>query len=223
MISGIRVLAGSGAMGNTVTSLYANGRATPRIEIFNLEAGATNAPNRLGMFGSAGAPSSPVVVGFYQDRTHICDHVGSDFGALVNVKFSSSNTAIVSGVPFTAGLANIPQASSTIVLRFTEPNGSLVTTQGGIFRAINLTAASGAADISTLATGLVIKAAQLTDTAGNTGNSTWTEITSGGSTLNLANQLLSSNVHDYHLIISSSPSSAGRKIDFAYYCSLEFL
>lgn len=199
-------------------------RATPNLEIFTLEAGATNNPNRCGFFGSAGAPTSAVIVGQYQDRTHRCDETGVDFGAMINVKFTGATTASVSGVSFTAGLTNIPGNSGTLLCRFTEPNGTAVVTQNATFRAINLTAGSGAPDISDLvSTGITIKAAQLADTQGFAGNASWQNIDSSGSALSLQAQNVSTNVHDFHLIISGTPTAAGRKVNFAYYLQLEYL
>lgn len=219
MVSGIRFFACSGAMGGTPST-----RATPNLEIFNLEAGATNNPNRMGFFGSNGAPNSAIIVGQYQDRTHRCDENGVDFGAMVNVKFTGASTASVSGVPFTAGLPNIPQNSGTLLARFTEPNGTAVITQNATFRAINLTAGSGAPNISDLVSaGITIKAAQLADTHGYAGNASWQNIDSSGSALALNGQSGSAHVHDFHLIVSGTPTAAGRKINFAYYLQLEYL
>lgn len=218
MVSGIRFFACSGAMGGTP-----NTRATPNIEIFNLEAGATNNPNRMGFFGSLGAPNSAVIVGQYQDRTHRCDENGVDFGTMINVKFTGAALASVSGVAFSAGLTNIPQNSGTLLCRFTEPNGTAVITQNATFRAINLTPGSGAPNISDLATGITIKAAQLADTNGFAGNAAWTNIDSGGAALSLNGQLGLQHVHDFHLIVSGTPTAAGRKINFAYYLQLEYL
>lgn len=219
MASGIRFFACSGAMGGTPST-----RATPNLEIFNLEAGATNNPNRMGFFGSAGAPNSAVIVGQYQDRTHRCDETGVDFGAMINVKFTGASTASVSGVPFTAGLTNIPSTSGTLLCRFTEPNDAAVVTQNATFRAINLTAGSGAPNISDLVSaGILIKAAQLQDTQGFAGNASWQNIDSSGSALSLQSQVVATNVHDFHLIVSGTPTAAGRKINFAYYMQLEYL
>jgi hypothetical protein len=221
MVSGIRFFAASGAMGGTPA-----GRATPNIEIFNLEAGATNNPNRMGFFGLAGAPNSAVVVGLYQDRTFRCDETGTDYGQMINVKFTGASSAEVSGVPLTSTghtLATIPQSSGTLLCRFTEPNSTAVATQNATFRAINLTAGSGAPNIGDLATNITIKAAQLADTQGHAGNASWQNIDSGGSALSLNDQSSTNAVHDFHLIVSGSPAIAGRKINFAYYLQLEFL
>lgn len=219
MVSGIRFFACSGAMGGTPSS-----RATPNLEIFNLEAGATNNPNRMGFFGAAGAPTAAVIVGQYQDRTHRCDETGTDFGAMINVKFTGASTASVSGVPFTAGLANIPQNSGTLLCRFTEENGIAVITQNATFRAINLTPGSGAPNISDLvSTGITIKAAQLADTQGFAGSASWQNIDSTGSALALNAQNGLAHVHDFHLIVSGTPTAVGRKVNFAYYLQLEYL
>jgi hypothetical protein len=219
MASGIRFFACSGAMGGTPST-----RATPNLEIFNLEAGATNNPNRMGFFGSAGAPNSAVIVGQYQDRTHRCDETGVDFGAMINVKFTGASTASVSGVPFSAGLTNIPSTSGTLLCRFTEPSDTAVITQNATFRAINLTAGSGAPNIGDLVSaGILIKAAQLQDTQGFAGNASWQNIDSSGSALSLQAQSVATNVHDFHLIVSGTPTAAGRKVNFAYYMQLEYL
>lgn len=202
-------------------------RARPNVEIFNFEISATNSPNRLGFFGANGAPNSPVIVGQYQSRSYRTDHVGTDLGEIINIKYLSSTTAAVSGVTFTAGLTLIPPESGTLLARFVEPNSTLVVTRNGVFRCIDLTAASGAPDIADAADGITVQAAQLPDTHGFAGDSTWTRIDSGGvgtpPELTLEDQAGSCNLHDYHIIVSASPQSAGRKINFAYYMQLEFL
>ena len=219
IVSGIRFFPCSGAFGGTPSN-----RQTPLFEIFNLEAGATNNPNRMGFFGLNGAPNSAVIVGQYQDRTHRCDELGTDYGTMINVKFTGASTASVSGVPFTAGLTNIPQNSGTLLCRFTEPNTTAVITQNATFRAINLTSGSGAPDISDLVSaGILIKAAQLADTQGFAGNASWQNIDSSGSALSLNAQNGTAHVHDFHLIVSGTPTAAGRKVNFAYYLQLEYL
>lgn len=223
MVSGIRFMACSGAMGNTVASLYANGMATIGLEIFALEAGATDSPNRMGFFGAGGAPNSAVVVGQYQDRTHVTDHVGSDLGIMINTKYTGASTVEHSGVPFSAAFSNIPAESGTLLCRFTEPNGTAVITQSATFRAINLTAASGAPDIGDLADNITIQAAQLQDTQGNAADASWSEVSSGGAAMGLADQSSEQVVHDFHLMVSGNPAVAGRKTDFGYYVQLEFL
>lgn len=223
MVSGIRFFAGSGAFGNTIVSLYAAGKAEPGGEIFTLEAGATPMPNRLGFFGANGAPNSPVVVGQYQDRTHRTNHDGADLGIFVNMKYTGTSLMEVSGVEFSAAFTTIPSESGTLLLRFTEENGTAVITQQAVFRAINLTAASGAPDVSDLADNITVRAVQLADTENFAGGTEWVEISNGGADLDLDDQAAEAHVHDFHLGVSASPTLAGRKRDFAFYCQLEFL
>jgi hypothetical protein len=223
MVSGIRFFPCSGAMGNTAATLNANGMATIGLEIFNFEIGATNSPNRMGFFGANGAPNSAVIVGQYQDRTHVTDHVGSDLGTMINAKFTGASSVEHSGVPFTGGFANIPRESGTLLCRFTEPNGTDVVTQQATFRAVNFDAGSGVPNIGDLATGITVQAAQLQDTNGNASDASWSEVSSGGAALSLADQSMTVPVHDFHLLVSGSPSAAGRKIDFGYFMQLEFL
>ncbi|WP_297653414.1 hypothetical protein [Hydrogenophaga sp.] len=210
-------------MGNTVASLYANTMATIGLEIFNFEISATDSPNRMGFFGSLGAPNSAVIVGQYQDRTHVTDHVGTDLGQMINAKFTGASTVEHSGVPFTGGFSEIPRESGTLLARFTEENNTAVITQSATFRAVNFDAGSGVPDISDLATGITVQAAQLQDTSGNAADAAWSEISSGGAALGLADQSIEAAVHDFHLLVSGNPSAAGRKIDFGYFLQLEFL
>jgi hypothetical protein len=223
MVSGIRFFASSGAFGNTIASLYAAGKAEPGGEIFNFEIGATNSPNRLGFFGLNGAPNSPVIVGQFQDRSHRTDADGNDLGILVNVKFTGAMTAEISGVPFTASFQTIPPESGTLLLRFTEPNGTNVVTQQAVFRAIDLDAGSGAPNVADLANGVTVQAFQLPDTDGFAGDTAWTLISDTGADLTLEDQISEQVNHDYHIAVSASAGQAGRKIDFAFYVQLEFL
>lgn len=218
-MSGILWMGCSGVLGGTAANV-----AVPGIQIFNFEPRATNSPNRIGFAGAAGLPSSPVIVGLYQDRTHRTNHHGHDLMPLINVKYTGATSASVSGVPIAVTgmtLAQIPQASGTLLLRFIDPNGTNVITQNGTFRAVNMTSASGVPDVNSFVSNITIQAAQLADTAGNSGDASWTDITAGY--LGLADQAMEASVHDYHIILSASPLAAGRKINFGFYCYIEFL
>lgn len=236
MVSGIRFFACSGAMGQLTTGrltpadYYAAGgalpadRALPNLEIFQLVPGPVlGVPTRMGFFGSLGAPNSAVIVGQYQDRTHRTDELGTDFGAMVNGKFTGASTVEHSGVPFTGGFANVPGESGTLLARFTEENFTAVITQSATFRAVNLNAVDAMPDVGDLATGITIQAAQLQDTAGNAADASWSEISSGGAALSLADQSLEAHIHDFHLLVSGNPTAAGRKTNFGYFLQLEFL
>ena len=218
--SGIRFFSCSGSMGGT-----AAGAQVPNIEIGQLVAGLGSDRNRLGFFGADGAPSSPVIVGTYQNRSHATNDTGADLGVLINVKFTGASAAEVSGVPLTSTgdtLATIPRESGTLLVRFVDPSGTLTQTQNATFRAVPLTSTSGA-QITNTVTGATIQAAQLEDTQGNAGDSVWTDLTGASNSLSLANQAVSELTHDYHMIVSLSPLTAGVKVNFGFYLQLEFL
>ena len=235
MVSGIRFFGGSGSMGNTVASLYANGRAETGLEIFNYNQDTpfvTSSPVRIGFFGPGGAPSSPVRVGQYQDRTHVCDHLGNNLGILSNWKYANNPPikAYASGVAWTnASLAQQIPRESGILMRFMTAhpgNGTAATvqTQNGIVRAIDLQAdgtASNNVYAGTRCTTVVVYAAQLNDTWNSGGDSDWTKISNGGSDLTLNNQG-EDKVHDFHIILSASPTTAGANKNFAIYTELEY-
>lgn len=212
MISGVRAFGCSGIHGQNGTQA----RPEPGAEIFALIPGDTSSPTFVGFFGGLGAPSSPIVVGQYNERTHRTNHSGANLGHLINVKFTGTSSAEVSGVPLTSTghtLATIPQISGTLLCRFREPNDSAVTTSNGFFYAVKLNSNSGVPDISDDPADIIIKAAQLADTAGNAGDSSWTTIAdgtdSGSNSLGLADQSVSATIHDWHIIISASPQAAG--------------
>lgn len=236
MVSGIRFFGGSGTMGQLTTgrltpaAYYASAdtlpvdRARPNLEIFQMEAGADGSPNRLGFFGANGAPNSAVIVGQYQDSTFRTDALGADLGRMINAKYTGASSVEHSGVAYTAGtFVDIPSESGTLLCRFVEPNGTAVITQTATFRAVDFTAASGVPDISDLATGITIQAAQLADTDGYAGATAWSEISDGGAALSLQDQSAEANVHDFHLMLSGTPTTAGRKTNFGYLVQLEFL
>ena len=215
----------------SITQVYTEtGRADPLIEILNLVAGDKSSPNRMGFFGSNGAPNSAVIVGQYQDTTFRTNDVGAQFGEMINVKYTAATTATVSGTLGTGAMfgnnfaiANLTNISGTLLARFRESNNTAVITQQATFRAVNLTSTSGMPDVTDLATGITVQAAQLQDTSGGAANSTWTLISSTGAALSLTDQSLETHIHDFHLIVAGSPTAAGRKTNFGYFLRLEFL
>lgn len=224
MISGVRFMASSGHQGNTIASLYAAGKSEPGTEIFQLIAGDTTSPTRVGFFGAQGAPSSPIVVGQYQQRTHRTDHDGSNLGTLVNVRFTGASTADVSGVPITGGLSTIAAESGTLLLRFREPNDTLVVTQNTTFRAVATNANSGVPSLTTGPSNLTVKAFQHQDTFGNASNASWTDISDPNSTvLTLNSQAVSTTIHDWHVSVSVSPTAAGVNRLWGFYVSSDYL
>ena len=220
MVTAVTFFSTSGAMGGRVDG---DGIATPPLSFSTFEPGATSIGNRLGFFGAQGAANSPIAVNAYQDRCHIVDYLGADFGVLVQVKFIDANTAEVSGVNF-PNPVDIPGGSGTILCRFTDPDTQLVTTQTATFRAVELTAASGVPDISDEPENIDIRALQIQDTNGGAGDTAWTQIAGGGSnSLSLTDQAGEQTVHDFEIAVSASPTAAGRKTDFGFVVDLEFL
>lgn len=244
MVSGIRFFSGSGAMGlfgnlgeKSIEQVYTERGAAsldpgvPLLEIFNLVPGPVlGVPTRMGFFGSAGAPNSAVIVGQYQDTTFRTDETGAQLGEMINAKFVGASTVELSGTLGTGpmfgsafAVGSVPSVSGTLLCRFTEPNGTDVITQSATLSAVNLNAVDAMPDSGDLATGITIQAAQLQDTAGNAADASWSEISSGGAALSLADQSTEQVIHDYHLLVSGNPSAAGRKINFGYFIQLEFL
>ena len=245
MISGVRVMPASGAMGwttpweeNTTGKTAFTGAELP-FEIFQFQIGDTSSPTRLGFFGPLKAPTSPVIVGQYQDFTHITNHFGQDLGECINVKFTALSTtgAEVSGVPLTDTgdtINTIPRESGTLLLRFREPSDVAVATQNGTFRAVQMVAptglngeASGVRDISDDPANIIIRAAELPNTLGGTGDTGWTTIAdgtgAGSNSLTLDDQSPTLNLHDFHVIISASPQAAGVNREFGFVVNFEYL
>lgn len=217
MVSGIRFALCSGAMGGQPSNMP----FPQNLEIFNMQPGDTTSPLRLGFFGGGGAPDAAVIVGNYQDRTHRTNHNGSDLGVGINNKYSSSSVAIVSGVTF-PNMNNIPGNSGTLLCRFTEPTAQEVQTQNATFRAIEFNSSSGVPNIDAIPSNITIQAFELQNTVGGTGNSTWTDITSGSNALSLNNQTATGSVHDFIVGISASPTTTGTNRDFGFMIRLEY-
>ena len=244
MVSGVRFFCGSGAMGlfgnlgeKSLSQVYDEREAAnrdpgvPLLEIFQLVPGPVlGVPTRMGFFGLAGAPNSAVIVGQYQDTTFRCDELGSQLGEMINAKFVGASAVELSGTLGTGpmfgasfAVGSVPNLSGTILCRFTEPNDTNVITQMATFRAVNLNAVDAMPDSNDLATGITIQAAQLADTHGNAADASWSEVSAGGAALSLADQAAEMVLHDFHLLVSGNPSTAGRKINFGYFVQLEFL
>lgn len=220
MVSGIRFSACSGIQGGITFDDF--GPDLP-LEIFQYNSSFLATQNRMGFFGLAGAPSSPVIVGQYQDRTHVTDNAGTDFGVMINVKFTGASDASVSGVSF-PNIEDLPGASGTLLLRFREAADTLVVTQNGLFRAIAFVADEPNTGVRP--SDIEIQAFAAADTHGNAGDSSWTQIadgTAGGSDLSLSNQTGETSVHDYVVAVSATPQTIGTKTAFGFFVQIEFL
>jgi hypothetical protein len=217
MVSGVRFSCASGAFGGQPAN-----RTFPAVaEIFAMQPGDTTSPLRLGFFGPGGAPNGSVIINTYQDRTHRTNHFGADLGQFINLKFSSSSIAIVSGVTF-PNMQDIPASSGTLLCRFTEPSNSQVSTQNATFRAVVLNSSSGVPNIDALVPNINIQAFELKNTVGGAGNASWTDITTASNQLALNNQAATAMVHDFIVGVSASPTSTGTNRDFGFAVRLEF-
>jgi hypothetical protein len=219
MVSGVRISACSGVMGGLTYDDF--GPDLP-IEIFAYNSSFQSDPNRLGLFGVTGAPAA-VIVGQYQSRTHRTNNVGADLGTFINVKFTGSSDAEVSGVSF-PNIEDLPGESGTLLMRFREESDTLVITQNGFLRAVRFVANEPDEGLRPL--NIDIQGFQAADTHGNAGDSTWTQMSDGvggGSDLSLSNQAGETSVHDWVVAISASPTAVGTNTSFGFLAQVEFL
>lgn len=219
MVSGIRFGACSGIQGGLT---YADWGPDVPQEIFAYNSSFQSDPNRVGFFGSAGAPAS-VIIGQYQDRTHRTNNTGADLGIMINVKFTGASDAAVSGVAF-PNVEDLPGASGTLLMRFRDATDTLVITQNGFLRAIRFVTNEPNDGLKPL--NVDIRGFQAADTHGNAGNSSWTQMSDGagaGSDLSLANQTGETSVHDWFIALSASPQAVGTNAAFGFLAQIEFL
>jgi len=151
---------------------------------------------------------SKVVVGEYQDSTHVESSVGandSSGNTPNNVKFisqtgGSGGDSLADWGDGTEDLDVILQAECTIKVTFSH--GSAVAVSGHIFFAFDGTTATNGP------TGVTSVAAELGDT-------NWTAAEGSGTPLTIADSG-SATDHDSYINISASPDSVGVKAAFAY-------
>jgi len=164
---------------------------------------SVNATDRIwfnGSGGGAGGFGINVVVGSYQDTTHISDNTDTHrctTNHVHNVKYLTSTTMSLDGAG-SANLSTLTTGNSPLLFNFAD--ASSVATQSGFFYVY-------AGSDGTATTGIAtIQAAQ----GGTT--STWvsagTGITTGS--LGLADQSASTS-HNFYIAMSVSPASTGAK------------
>jgi len=162
-----------------------------------------NSTDRIWFNGSGGAAGGfgiNVVVGSYQDTTHISDNTDTHrctTNHVHNVKYIDSTHMSLDGAA-SALLSTLTTANSPLKFNFSDP--SSVATQSGFFYVY---AGSDGTSTSGIAT---VQAAQ----GGTT--STWvsagTGVTSGS--LGLADQTAATS-HDFFIAMSVTPASTGAK------------
>jgi hypothetical protein len=216
---------------NTLSFLAASGSALPLYPMQTLDTpGNTSGANYLGFFGAGGPQGSPytIVVGQYQDTTHITNASGTNLGTfdglpgdgrLINHKYLTNTTVSVSGMGSEL-LTSVPQGSGSLLIRF--ESGTSAQVQNSILRAVNLNASSGVSSLTGLVTDIDIRAYAVGDSYGDQ----WIQLGGTGASDNrliMDDHSFSSTIHDYHVCISVSPESAGQKNAFGFTMSLEFL
>lgn len=138
-----------------------------------------------------------VVVGAYQDSTHISD--SSDVHRCTtnhvnNTKFLTSSTVSLNG----AGSANVNTITSGQAgLKFNFSDAASVATSNGKFFAYD-----GAADANPMS-GVTFQAFEV-------GDSSWTAANGSGAALTLDNQAAATS-HDFYVATSVTPTSTGAK------------
>lgn len=141
---------------------------------------------------------SNIIVGSYQDSTHISDtnDVLRDTTASVNnMKFLTSTTASVNSAA-SVSLSTVTSGSAPFMFVFSH--GSSVATSAATFYAWD-----GTTSTSPLS-GISFQAAEI-------GNSTWTAANGSGAALTLANQSASTS-HTFYIALSASPTNTGAKV-----------
>lgn len=138
-----------------------------------------------------------VIVGSYQDSTHISDSTDAHLcttNHVNNTKYLTGSTASING----AGSSALPIPTGSCGLKFNFSDAASVATSGASFYAYN-----GTTDTTAMA-GVTFQAAQ-----GGV-SSSWVAANGSGSALTLANQS-ASTTHDFYIATSVSPTSTGQK------------
>ena len=144
-----------------------------------------------------------IVVGSYQDGTHVTDNVdahsancGGAGGHLNNTKYLTSTTVSINGAGSATLAANVPtNAQCPLKFNFSDP--ASVATSAAKFYAYD-----GTTDATPMA-GVTFQAIEK-------GNTTWVAANGSGAAVNLANQAAATS-HDFFIACSISPTSVGAK------------
>lgn len=156
---------------------------------------AVGATDRVWWNGSAFGTN--VVVGSYQDSTHIASNTDTHLcttNHVNNTKYLTATTVSING----AGSTALPIATASCGLKFNFADPSSVATSGAKFYAYD-----GTTD-TTAMSGVTFQAAQ----GGST--STWVAANGSGTGLALADQTAATS-HDFFVATSVSPTSTGAK------------
>jgi len=193
--------------------------------------GNTSGANSVGFFGAGGPQGVPfaIIVNKYQDSTYITGVSGYNMGVapfgvkasgeLLNTKFEDTTLANVAGVAGVT-LADIPQLSGTVLVRFVPSGVTPVRTQNVLCRTVVLNASSGVDDVAGVPVGLKIQGFE------PGADSSWTQTAGIGALDNrvfLVDHNATDLVHDFFVSLSASPEAVGERNDFGFLFIVEFL
>lgn len=192
----------------------------------------TDQGSGVSFFGSSGFGAS-IQVGEWNGRTFISNSNGTSQGAeLDNVQYLNAQSGILGQVGTGIALTAIPNAQSTMNIRFT--NDTAVQTQNAKFYCYDRYS------INNPATGVTFKAAEIahpdvTQANNGSGDTEWSTLAGTGVVLSLNDSPgvsglynngaggWSDTVHDYYVVASVSPDNIGSKTQFGGYFSIEYL
>lgn len=188
------------------------------------------ASSGIGFYGSNSFGTS-IAVGSYNSRTFITDSTGTAQGPEVdNCKYQSNSGVIVGQTGSGINLLALPNYLSTLNIRFTH--SSPVEVQNvklyGYDRVNKNNAPSG---VNLYAAEIIHP--DTTQTLSGSGSAEWVLLQGSGSILNLSSGPGTSGLspngpstsdtrHDWHLAISSSPTTVGSH-EYSLLCELEYL
>jgi len=193
--------------------------------------GDTSGANSVGFFGAGGPQGVPfaIIVNKYQDSTYITGVSGLNMGVapfgvkasgeLLNTKFQDTTLATVAGVGGVT-LANIPQLSGTVLIRFVPSGVTAVRTQNVLCRTVVLNASSGIDDVAGVPVGLKVQGFE------PGADSSWTQTAGIGALANsvsFVDHNVTDLVHDFFISLSASPEAVGERNDFGFLVVVEFL
>ena len=192
------------------TTLKFYNPANGAIEILPAASGGLNT---IGFYGPGFGLS--VRVGDFNENTYRTTEDGQTNGtALPNLRWASATGAYVGPSIVEAGLLTVTEAQATV--RIELMTDVAVTTQNATFRAFDKSS------IDNAPSGVDVYAAEIL--AGGSGDSLWTPSLGGsGVIMSLDDKTVANTTHNWHVGLSSSPTSIGEKTNFAFYFETEFL
>jgi len=192
------------------TTLRFYNPANGAIEILPAASGGLNT---IGFYGPGFGLS--VRVGDFNENTYRTTEDGQTNGtALPNLRWASATGAYVGPSILQQGLLTVLESEATVRIQLTTDVA--VTTQNATFRSFDKSS------IDNAPSGVDVYAAEILGVG--LGDSLWTPNLGGsGVILGLNDKVTPNTTHNWHVGLSSSPTSIGEKTNFAFYFETEFL